>query len=81
MENNCIINWELHQKLMEKKKTITVCNGIGSNMFFPEYVEIEIFSGERDIITELPNGLKNLKGEKITLKKNDIYKKNLLFLN
>lgn len=68
MENNCIINWELHQKLMEKKKTITVCTGIGSNMFFPEYVEIEIFSGERDIITELPNGLKKSKKEKNIIK-------------
>ena len=68
MENNCIINWELHQKLMEKKKTITVCNGIGSNMFFPEYVEIEIFSGERDIITELPNGLKKSKRGKNNIK-------------
>lgn len=64
MENNCIINWELHQKLMGKRKTITVCTGIGSNMFFPEYVEIEISSGERDIITELPNELKKPKKEK-----------------
>jgi hypothetical protein len=68
MENNCIINWELHQKLMNKKKTITVCTGIGSNMFFPEYVEIEIPSGERDIITELPNGLKKSKKEKSIVK-------------
>jgi hypothetical protein len=37
-----IINWELHQKLMEKKTTITVCTGIGMNMFFPEYTTIEI---------------------------------------
>jgi hypothetical protein len=68
MENNCIINWELHQKLMNKKKTITVCTGIGSNMFFPEYVEIEIPSDERDIITELPNGLKKSKKEKSIVK-------------
>ena len=27
---------------MAKKNTITVCTGIGSNMFFPEYVTIEI---------------------------------------
>jgi len=27
---------------MAKKKTITVCTGIGMNMFFPEYVTIEI---------------------------------------
>jgi len=49
---------------MNKKKTITVCTGIGSNMFFPEYVEIEIPSDERDIITELPNELKKSKKEK-----------------
>ena len=49
---------------MRKRKTITVCTGIGSNMFFPEYVEIEISSGERDIITELPKELKKPKKEK-----------------
>lgn len=49
---------------MGKRKTITVCTGIGSNMFFPEYVEIEISSGERDIITELPKDLKKPKKEK-----------------
>ena len=49
---------------MNKKKTITVCTGIGSNMFFPEYVEIEISSGERDIITELPKELRKSKKEK-----------------
>ena len=27
---------------MAKKNTITVCTGIGANMFFPEYVTIEI---------------------------------------
>lgn len=64
MENNCIINWELHQKLMNKKKTITVCTGIGSNMFFPEYVEIEISSGEMDIIKEFPKSIKKSKKEK-----------------
>jgi hypothetical protein len=37
-----IINWELHQKLMENKTIITVCTGIGLNMFFPEYTTIEI---------------------------------------
>ena len=55
MENNCIINWELHQKLTEKRKTITVCTGIGSNMFFPEYVEIEIPERkiEKDYLEEI----------------------------
>jgi hypothetical protein len=42
MQNNCIINWELHQKIMAKKNTITVCTGIGANMFFPEYITIDI---------------------------------------
>ena len=42
MQDKSIINWELHQKVMAKKKTIKVCTGIGMNMFFPEYVTIEI---------------------------------------
>ena len=42
MQNSCIIYWELHQKVMAKKKTITVCTGVGLNMFFPEYVTIEL---------------------------------------
>jgi hypothetical protein len=41
-----IINWDLHQKIMEQKKnkpqTITICTGVGLNMFFPEYTTIEI---------------------------------------
>ena len=51
---------------MEKRKTITVCTGIGSNMFFPEYVEIEISSGKTDIITELSEELKKPKKKKKT---------------
>jgi len=27
---------------MAKKNTITVCTGIGANMFFPEYITIDI---------------------------------------
>jgi len=70
MKNNCIINWDLHQKLMNKKKTITVCTGIGTNMLFPEYIEIEIPSREKDIITELPKELKkSKKGESINKEK------------
>ena len=42
MKDSCIIDWELHQKVMAKKNTITICTGIGANMFFPEYVTIEI---------------------------------------
>ena len=49
---------------MNKKKTITICTGIGTNMLFPEYVEIEISSSESDTITELPKGLKKSKKEK-----------------
>jgi len=43
-QKNSILNWDLHQKLMAKKNknTITVCTGIGLNMFFPEYITIEI---------------------------------------
>jgi hypothetical protein len=34
---------------MAKKKTIKVCTGIGLNMFFPEYITIEL----ADIDTEI----------------------------
>jgi hypothetical protein len=49
MQNKSIINWELHQKIMAKKRTIKVCTGIGLNMFFPEYITIEL----TDIDTEI----------------------------
>ncbi len=52
MQNESIINWELHQKLMARKKTITVCTGIGANMFFPEYITIEIPSEKQSIISD-----------------------------
>lgn len=42
MQNSCIIDWELHQKVMAKKKMIKVCTGVGLNMFFPEYTIIEL---------------------------------------
>ena len=42
MQDKSIINWELYQKLMAKKKTIKVCTGVGLNMFFPEYITIEL---------------------------------------
>ena len=35
--------------MMVKKKTIKVCTGVGLNMFFPEYVTIELL----DIDTEI----------------------------
>jgi hypothetical protein len=58
MENNSIINWELHQKVMAKKNknTITICTGVGLNMFFPEYITIEI---EKPIDTEIKKTKKN----------------------
>jgi len=49
MQDKSIINWELHQKVMAKKKTIKICTGIGLNMFFPEYITIEL----TDIDTEI----------------------------
>ncbi len=49
MQDKSIINWELHQKVMAKKRTIKVCTGIGLNMFFPEYITIEL----SDIDTEI----------------------------
>jgi hypothetical protein len=49
MQDKSIINWELHQKIMAKKKTIKICTGIGLNMFFPEYITIEL----SDIDTEI----------------------------
>jgi hypothetical protein len=42
MQDKSIINWELHQKVMAKKKTIRICTGVGLNMFFPEYITIEL---------------------------------------
>ena len=51
MQDKSIINWELHQKVMAKKRTIKICTGIGLNMFFPEYVTIEL----QDIDTKIKN--------------------------
>ena len=56
MQDSSIINWELHQKVMAKKKTITVCTGIGLNRFFPEYITIEI---PHKIDTEIKTSKKN----------------------
>ena len=42
MKYSSILNWELYQKVMAKKRTIKICTGIGLNMFFPEYVTIEL---------------------------------------
>lgn len=42
MKDSCIIDWELHQKVMANKNTIKICTGIGLNMFFPEYIIIHV---------------------------------------
>jgi hypothetical protein len=63
MKDSCIIDWELYQKVMAKKNknTITICTGVGSNMFFPEYVTIEIEKSiyklweETGLLEENPN--------------------------
>ncbi len=51
-----ILNWDLHQKLMEKRNKIVVCTGIGLNMFFPEYIVVEI---ENQIDTEYKKNIEN----------------------
>jgi hypothetical protein len=57
MSDKSIINWELHQKVMAKKRTIKICTGVGLNMFFPEYVTIEL----TDIDTEIKTPKKTKK--------------------
>jgi hypothetical protein len=49
MKDSCIIDWELYQKVMAKKRTIKVCTGIGLNMFFPEYITIELSNIDTEI--------------------------------
>jgi hypothetical protein len=61
MKDSCIIDWELHQKVMAKKKTIEIFTGIGLNMFFPEYVTIELI----DIDTEIKKPKTTKKNGKI----------------
>jgi hypothetical protein len=61
MQDKSIINWELHQKLMAKKRTIKICTGIGLNMFFPEYITIEL----SDIDTEIKKPKTTKKNDKI----------------
>jgi hypothetical protein len=60
-KDKSIINWELHQKIMAKKRTIKICTGIGLNMFFPEYITIEL----TDIDTEIKPLKKTKKNGKI----------------
>jgi hypothetical protein len=61
MQDSCIIDWELHQKVMAKKRTIKVCTGIGLNMLFPEYITIEL----SDIDTEIKTPKTSKKNGKI----------------
>jgi hypothetical protein len=42
MKDSCILDWELYQKVMAKKKTIKVCTGVGLDQITPEYITIEI---------------------------------------
>ena len=42
MQYKSILNWELYQKATAKKRQIILCTGIGLNMFFPEYITLEI---------------------------------------
>lgn len=51
-QKNSILNWDLHQKLMNKRNEITICTGVGLNMFSPEYITIEI---EKPIEKEYKN--------------------------
>jgi hypothetical protein len=49
MQDSCIIDWELYQKVMAKKKTIKVCTGVGLDQITPEYITIEIPSIDTEI--------------------------------
>jgi hypothetical protein len=61
MQDSCIIDWELYQKVMAKKKTIKVCTGVGLDQITPEYITIELF----DINTEIKKPKTTKKNGKI----------------
>jgi hypothetical protein len=61
MQDSCIIDWELYQKVMAKKKTIKVCTGVGLDQITPEYITIEFF----DIDTEIKKPKTTKKNGKI----------------
>jgi hypothetical protein len=61
MQDSCIIDWELYQKVMAKKKTIKVCTGVGLDQITPEYITIELF----DIDTEIKKPKTTKKNGKI----------------
>jgi hypothetical protein len=56
--DSCIIDWELYQKVMDKKNRIIICVGIGLNMFFPEYITIESLP---EVKKELIESIKKIK--------------------
>jgi hypothetical protein len=60
MENNSILNWDLHQKLMNKRNEIIVCVGIGLNMFFPEYITIHMEEEYDPSISKPPTSAKEM---------------------
>lgn len=51
---------------MSKEKVISVCAGIGLNMFFPEYVEVTIPSNNDnvEVIVEPTKKIKKRKNKK-----------------
>jgi trans-2-enoyl-CoA reductase len=57
-QKNSILNWDLHQKLMNKRNEIIVCVGIGLNMFFPEYITIGSLP---EVKKELVESIKKIK--------------------
>jgi len=61
MQDSCIIDWELYQKVMAKKNTIKVCTGVGLDQITPEYITIELF----DIDTEIKKPKTTKKNGKI----------------
>jgi hypothetical protein len=52
IRSESIINWELHQKLINDKKKFEICLGIGMNQFFPEYITIDL-TPEIDTIIDI----------------------------
>jgi hypothetical protein len=61
MKDSCILDWELYQKVMAKKKTIKVCTGVGLDQITPEYITIYL----SDIDTEIKKPKTSKKNGKI----------------
>ncbi len=60
MKDSCILDWELYQKVMAKKKTIKVCTGVGLDQITPEYITIYL----SDIDTEIKKRGRKPKNDK-----------------